>query len=471
MNELVAVIDIGSTYTKGALFSPAGDGLEVRGQGVCPTTREDLGEGFFRVLGELARTAPGGAAVGDFPVRFSSSAKGGLRIAAVGLVPDLTLQVARLAAWSAGGKIVGDSSYRLTAERMKGLLEGDPDILLFVGGTEGGHEKYILANAEIVAASPFTGTVVYAGNSAVGPRVLEILRDKRTVPADNVMPQIGVVSTDSARGAIQRIFLDTIVHGRGLDRVREFCGSDPKPTPLAVFDLVSLISRSRADWDDFCVVDPGGATTDFYSTGEAFRGAEGVLLKGIREPRVKRTVEGDLGLRVGAESLLAEAEEFLREETENRPFSFEALKDHAAAMTAGPSKGPGGPRELEMDRLLCEAAAATAVLRHAGSLEAVFYPAGRVFIQQGKDLRPCRRLIGTGGFLSRHEMGDGLRRAFSRARSRVRGEKIPLIPEDFRFYRDTLHLFPLLGSLVDDFPREAAACALSHLTEETRTSE
>lgn len=471
MKELIAAVDIGSTFTKGALFARRDGRLQVLGRAVFPTTREDLAVGFFQVLDELASAGPPGTERGSFPVRFSSSAKGGLRIAAVGLVPDLTLQVARLAAWSAGGKIVGDSSYRLTTERMEGLLAGDPDILLFVGGTEGGHERYILGNAEIVAASDFTGTVVYGGNSAVRPRVREILRDKKILEAENVMPEIGVMSTDSAREAIQGIFLDTIVQGRGLARVRDFCGADPRPTPLAVFELVSLIGRERPQWGDFCVLDPGGATTDFYSSGEAFREGEGVLLKGIQEPRVKRSVEGDLGLRMGASSLVEEAEEYLREEGELRGISYQALRDYAAdlAERRGGAQ-PGSPRELEMDHLLCEAAAATAVLRHAGSLEGVYYPTGRVFIQQGKDLRSCRKLIGTGGFLSRHDLGPGLRRAFGRIGSRIQGEKIPLVPGDFRFYRDSLHLFPLLGSLAEDFPREAAACAIFHLSaEEART--
>ncbi len=471
MKDRVASVDIGSTFTKGAVFAFDGGVLKVLRQAVFPTTRGDLGEGFFSVLGGLTEGGPENAAGAGFPVRFSSSAKGGLRIAAVGIVPDLTLQVARLAAWSAGGRIVGDSAYRLSPETMDRILAGDPDIILLSGGTEGGNEKFVLSNAEVVAASAFSGTVLYAGNSAVRRQVLEILRDKRTAVAGNVMPEIGKMATDSARQAIQKIFLDSIVHGRGLDRVRDFCGSDPKPTPLAVFELVSRIGELRPDWGDFCVVDPGGATTDFYSCGEAFRGAEGVLLKGIREPRVKRTVEGDLGLRISAESLLAGAGDALRSEAEARGISFDEMKEYAAQAAARTDMRPADGRELLMDTLLCEAAAACAALRHAGNLEAVYYPAGKVFLQQGKDLRPCSRLIGTGGFLSRHDLGAGLRRAFRRVRGEVREEKIPLLPGDFRFYRDGLHLFPLLGNLADDFPEEAVACALSHLTEETRTTE
>lgn len=467
MNGRIAAVDIGSTYTKGALFEVEPGALRCLLRASCPTTREDLGRGFFRVLADLLDGEAGPETPPrDVPVRFSSSAKGGLRIAAVGLVPDLTLQVARLAAWSAGGRIVGDSAYRLTAGVLTGILETDPDIILLTGGTDGGNEKIVVSNARMIAESPFEGTVLYAGNAAVRDEVGEILRKKKYAAAENVMPQIGVISIEPAREQIRRVFLDTIVHGRGLDRLRDFCGADPRPTPLAVYDLVSKIGELRPDWRDFCVIDPGGATTDFYSNSEAFRGADGVLLKGLREPRVKRTVEGDLGLRISAESLVEGARDYLRDVCGEREVPFGALEEYAAKVKSRPEHTAAGGEELLFDGLLCEAAASLAALRHSGSIEASYFPAGKVYLQQGKDLRSCARLVGTGGFLSRFDCGEILRRAFRRAGRSTGEEKIPLVPENFRYYRDSRYLFPLLGSLAGEFPEEAVTCALENLEAE-----
>ena len=206
MREELVSIDIGSTYTKGALFLRTEEGLRLVQRVITPTTQEDLSQGFAKVYTQLTglpygeareeeprkgepvtRVSPGrrqgeeetrkregepttrsypgnkeGETRATPRVRFSSSAKGGLRIAAIGLVPDLTLQIARLAAWSAGGKIVADSSYKLREDRLSEILRTSPDIVLFTGGTDGGNEETVLWNAKKLAASSFSGTILYA---------------------------------------------------------------------------------------------------------------------------------------------------------------------------------------------------------------------------------------------------------------------------------------------------------------------
>ena len=342
----VLSVDIGSTYTKGALFEFEGPGLKVLKRASRPTTQDDLARGFGLVAAELLGV-PWKGSLGDLdrgvPIRFSSSAKGGLRVGAIGLVPDLTLQVARLAAWSAGARIVGTSSYRLTEEILAGLLRSDPDIILLSGGTDGGNEKYVLANAALLAASSFAGTVIYAGNRATAGDAARLLSGKTFVLAENVLPEIGTLKIEPAREAIRKIFLDTIIRGKGLEVVRLFCGADPKPTPLGVFDLVKAIGERAPDWKDFCVIDLGGATTDFYSAGEAYRAEDGVVLRGLKEPYLKRTVEGDLGLRVSAEALFLTARAWLEEAAGPREFP-------RPGSLGGTAEGEPGDASGERDR-------------------------------------------------------------------------------------------------------------------------
>ena len=52
------------------------------------------------------------------------------------------------------------------------------------------------------------------------------------------------------------------------------------------------------------VVDIGGATTDIDSVAKGEPTQSGVTLRGLEEPFVKRTVEGDLGMRYSASSLI-----------------------------------------------------------------------------------------------------------------------------------------------------------------------
>jgi uncharacterized protein (TIGR01319 family) len=77
---------------------------------------------------------------GDVTLKYSSSAKGGLAVAAMGLVPSITLESAKVTAHSAGAKIAQYYSYKLNRHDIRALEDSPPDILLFTGGTDGGEE-------------------------------------------------------------------------------------------------------------------------------------------------------------------------------------------------------------------------------------------------------------------------------------------------------------------------------------------
>jgi uncharacterized protein (TIGR01319 family) len=448
-------VDIGSTFTKGALFVPEGDALALRAQSAVPTTVDDLSRGFEIVEAAL-KAAAGPAGIGR--AYFSSSARGGLKIAAVGLTTDLTVSIARLAACSAGGKVVKAYSYRLTRAEIEELEGLAPDIVLFTGGTDGGHERTNLANAEALAASSLAAVILYAGNAKIQDEVLARLKGKKAVAAANVMPEVGEVRIEPAREVIRRVFLERIVDGKGLSRIVRRIGTDPKPTPLAVYDLVRTIPEVLPEWDDLGVIDMGGATTDFYSNTESDRAGDGVLVKGLPEPRVKRTVEGDLGLRVSVLALAAsegrEIEGRLAAEGLDKP-GFDA---YVAAVAARPEAVPGSRLEERYDAILAGACVRAAALRHAGRQTRLATLQGVVQIRRGKDLGRLRRIVGSGGFLSRCPDPSVLAEACLRPGEDP--EDRPLLPAAPELFSDALYLFPLLGNLVADHPAEAARTAV-----------
>ncbi len=466
-------IDIGSTYTKGALFAFGGPaGARVLKRCEVPTTPH-LTDGFNRVLAGLvprgggavdkvdtvdrvdgnpraatpaASTLSTPSTVSTVPVRFSSSAKGGLRIAAVGLVPELTVKIAKLAACSAGGKVVRAFAYGLTSESVAELEALAPDIVLVTGGTDGGNRERVLENVRLLAASRLACTIVYAGNSELACEVRKLLAGKKLRVTDNVMPEVDRMNLEPARAEIRHAFLETIVEGKGLAEVVRAVGAPPKPTPLAMFELAEALAARRPRWRDFMVVDMGGATTDVYSHTEAFMGGDGAVLRGVHEPLLKRSVEGDLGLRVSALPL------------------YEAVKDSVHSpeleafvrkVAAAPDYLPQAPEELEYDRVLARACVKEAVLRHAGILRSVWTPTGRVSVQHGKDLRRVRTMVGTGGSLAR--LRDP--QLWSGMWAKPDGEELNLLPEQFEYKVDAEYLWPLLGNLAAEFPEEAAALA------------
>jgi len=56
--------------------------------------------------------------------------------------------------------------------------------------------------------------------------------------------------------------------------------------------------------------------------------------------------------------------------------------------------------ELEIDKVLAQIAILSSLVRHAGRCRQVYTPQGPVWVQEGKDVRTCKRLILTGGITS-----------------------------------------------------------------------
>lgn len=459
-DRLLLSVDIGSTYTKGGLFLLDGEELRLVGRAARPTTVADLGRGFAEVRAAALAARPG-ASPADVPVYWSSSARGGLKIAAVGLTPDLTLSVARLAATSAGGKVVRAFSYELADDDLASLRSVEPDIVLFTGGTDGGNSRVVLHNAARLAEAALPAVILYAGNSRVRDRVAGLLAGREVVTAANVMPEVNVLDIEPARDVIRRVFLERIVDGKGLSAVVAATGREPLPTPLAVFELVRTVGARVPDWEDFALIDMGGATTDFYSHTESFHGGDSVLLRGLREPKLKRTVEGDLGLRVSAEALLRSEAAYLEARLAADGTKLDDLRRYVADVSRATESLPADDRGRRFDSLLAAACIRAASLRHSGVLQRVFTPQGGFQVQRGKDLRRVARLVGSGGYLA------GAADAALLLEACAPGADDPdtrhLVPEAPACYADADYLMPLLGNLAADFPEAAARAAVAGL--------
>ena len=459
----VLTFDIGSTWTKGALVDLDGT-PRCMAHRAAPTTAEDLTQGVAACFNGLLHLAGDVGLSGlptDVPLYLSSSAKGGLAIAAVGIVPDLTLQAAQMAAATAGGKVVAHSAYRLTPEHLAELRRLKPDIILLAGGTDGGNEQYNLHNARTLASVDLSAVVIYAGNRAVRSQIAEILADKELAIVDNLMPEVGSLSVEPARSRIQEIFLEKIVQGKGLGDLSARCASPVKPTPRAVFELIEAIAATFPEWDDTIVIDLGGATTDVFSCCESFVAQPGFVFRGLPEPRLKRSVEGDLGMRVNASWAATTGRDYVDRELALRHILPARFKRFIETVGNHHDYLPRSNEEEVCDEILAGACLYHSLLRHAGRVEESHTPDGRVLVQRGKDLRGVRHWIGSGGYLARRRCGDIEHRVLGAIRADTGGTR--LVPESPDYYADADYLWPLVGNLAADYPAEAARLAIDHL--------
>ncbi len=388
-------IDIGSTYTKLVVIDT--DRRRVVASTSSPTTLHDVSIGFSKAL---ARLNPSQVSDKLLEKKYaSSSAAGGLRMVAVGLVPDLTVEAAKRAALGAGAKVVATYSFSLTDGQIKEIQEIRPDILLLAGGTDGGEKKTIVHNAERIARSDADYPIIVAGNREAVDPIREIFgRFARPVYfADNVMPTLSKINVDSVKEVIRELFIKHIIHAKGLDKINRFIDSIVFPTPLAVLEAAKTIARVVEN--GVVVVDVGGATTDVHSITDGRPHDPQIILKGLPEPYAKRTVEGDIGVRhnIGSIIELVGEDRFLADIGDPAQFGSERLNALVRRWSNDTSSLPQNGVETKFDLALGANAAEIAINRHAGTVEEVWTPMGKTLVQYGKDLTEVHTVIGTGG--------------------------------------------------------------------------
>lgn len=349
----VLCLDIGSTWTKGAVVSEAG---AVLGTAQHPTTLGEVLDGVERVATALEAT--------EADVLTCSSAGGGLRLAVVGQERLISAEAGRLVALSSGAKVVHICAGELDPAGVRELRAARPDVLLLVGGTDGGDAKVLSHNAKRLAAARITAPVVLAGNREARDTALETLAEtgRTVVPTENVLPDVGELAPGPARQAIREVFLRHVIGGKGLSRRRRFQGMRfgemvRAVTPDTVLAGVSTVAGTDGGAGAILVVDVGGATTDVYSAVSA---VEEKPERVVALPNDRRTVEGDIGMRSNAIGVVAEAvAERLLDDTE-----ASALAEIAELRCAATGWVPVEPSDWDHDVRLAGLAAVIALRRH-----------------------------------------------------------------------------------------------------------
>ncbi len=396
MQNNILLVDFGSTYTKLTLVDL--DKEEIVATATSYSTVDtNIKLGYQRALETIKTKVNEQLNIKE--IIACSSAAGGLKMAAIGLVPELTLEASKRTCMGAGAKVDLAFSHQLISSDIEKIKEKNIDIILLSGGTDGGHYKTVLHNANVLAEANLNIPIVYAGNRALHDQITKIFTEKNIdfTLADNVMGELNVLNMDSAKAQIRNIFLKKIISAKGIKQIEEEIDQVILPTPESVLLAAKLLAEGYDEEEglgELMLVDVGGATTDIYSMTEGLPSKVEIVLKGLNEPFAKRTVEGDCGMRYsapGAVKVLLDRDlrAYLKAGID--------LEKEAKIRFNNPEILPKTEADYKIEAIFAKACVKESTLRHVGTIEKYLTPMGVIYYQTGKDLNNVKLVIGTGG--------------------------------------------------------------------------
>jgi uncharacterized protein (TIGR01319 family) len=429
--SVIRLIDFGSTYTKVTAIDV--ENACLLGTAAAHTSiQTDIKEGLAAAMTSLEEK------IGSLHYEESfacSSAAGGLRMIASGLVPALTEKAARMACFGAGAKVIKSYSYELTEEDVEEISQLKPDILLLVGGTDGGNKKNIIHNAGLLAKAAGEFPIIYAGNRNAASQCRELLSHWEVHTCPNVMPTLDSLKIEPVQEKIRQLFLERIIQAKGLGHLDL---GEIIPTPAAMLRAMELLATEMGE---LMAVDLGGATTDIYSIAKGEPSEDVLTVKGLPEPYAKRTVEGDLGMRYSIHGIvdLLGVEALARKASLSPEFVAGKIQE----LYAHPDRLPKTPEMKKLDQVLAVTAVSAAINRHVGRLEEVYTPLGKTYAQTGKDLREVKTMVLTGGSLIKNP---------NPYLAEILDPGPYLKPRHAKFYVDQHYILASMGLLADKYP-------------------
>ena len=467
MNAYLA-IDFGSTYTKLTAIDLDNEVILATAKDIT-TVEDDIMIGFNKAFEKLKveiNKKTNFDSINFVSKTACSSAAGGLKMVAIGLVPELTAEAAKKAALGAGARVIKTYAYELNSRELEEIKNTPLDIILLAGGTDGGNKECIIHNAKMLAEFKIDVPVVVAGNKATSDEVEDILKSAGIdcYITENVMPFINKLNVEPSREEIRKVFMNKIVEAKGMKKAEEFIRGILMPTPAAVLKASEILATGTDEEEglgDLIVVDIGGATTDVHSIAKGEPTKPSVMIKGLEEPYAKRTVEGDLGMRYSAIALLEAAgtrkiRNYLHDSLKQIDVKTQCQYRHDNIKMV-----PQSDEEIKFDEAMAKAATELAMTRHCGVLECIYTPMGTMFNQSGKDLTEAPYVIGTGGVII-HSLNP---KEILKAGNFNEQDPIHLKPMNPKFLVDRTYILSAMGLLAQDYPNVAIRIMKKYLVE------
>jgi hypothetical protein len=412
--ESFLIADCGSTTTKVALLDTVDGQYRFVAYAESPSTVsspwEDVSVGLLEAIHRLEETTgrtlldeedelilperADGSGVDRFLA--TSSAAPPLRVILVGLTYDVSLASARRAALATYTQIEDvialeqDSSRhqpRDDNDKFDAIWHKSPDLLLIVGGTDGGNAAPVLEMVQNVVRVALylmgdnVPLVIYAGNDQIREQVTQQIGEYAPLEVvDNVRPFPDVENIAPAHEEIEVAFYDQKVRTiPGISMLSEWGASTVLPTARAADYAIRYCEHAFGSSKVALGVDIGSTS---------------VTINVCRDGQSLTTVRNDLGVGYGLSGVLEQVE--MQDIVRWLPFeiSESQVRDRLMNKALRPHSIPQTREDL-----LLEQAAAREALRLALKDSLPGWPAQSDMLLDDM-LPPCEPIIASGGVLT-----------------------------------------------------------------------
>lgn len=359
----VVTADIGSVHTRVALYDLVEGQFRLVGRAQTLTTAAprgyDVSEGLRRALTELGAFSGLNFLSADREQRlllgeeygntFVATASGGkpIRTILVGLMPNVSLESGKRALESTYVELVDALDLldvRTIEQQVNAILRAAPDLILIVGGIDGGANAPVRALIDTVRLAAqlmpsHKPIVLYAGNAALAAYVREQLEDHVVLyVTENVRPSLERESFDPIRLELALLYGDYRARTTpGFKTVQDASALGVLPSVESYGNIVRYLANAGGRKQNVLMVDVGSSTVTICAM---VRGALNV------------TIRSDLGLGHSAVS----AAEAVGVRNLARWLSFEPtpdeIMDYAWNKTLRPATVPEITSELEIEYAL-----------------------------------------------------------------------------------------------------------------------
>jgi len=315
----ILALDCGSTMTKAVLLDLAEGQYRFIARSQVPSTGgapwRDITVGIYHAVRQIEEITgrqmldengqlvmpERGRGQGIDTLATTVSASPPLRVVMAGLSKDISVESARRAARITYCQLVeqialDEPKRRSDAQRLQAVQNARPEVILLVGGIDGGAAGPVIDMARLMALAVQLEVerppIIYAGNAALRSKIASLLGDQVELRAvDNVRPTLTDENLAPVQVELEQIFCQSVMPRLpGLNLLKRWSSGDVLPAAQGFGHVIRYLDRlNNRPRYGVLGIDVGGMTT---------------TVAAARDGRFSLTVLTELGIGASVSELL-----------------------------------------------------------------------------------------------------------------------------------------------------------------------